>query len=210
MKKLLILGLAVCSKFTAIAQTKIPILLKADFGSSNIKSTNGKSNSKFAFGIGAETIVNLLDIKRDGKLALNPIISYLSTGYTTIVDGKVKVNYLSLGLPICYEVYGLTFKNDMGIILGAGPFINVALNGKYTNLATDNFKNISFGNTVNDNRKRTDAGLILKTAIRVNKLYMGLQYNIGLANEVPKDRISNNNFIKTRNFLFYGSYAIGK
>ena len=210
MKKLLFLALALGFKFTAIAQTKIPILLRADFGSSNVKTNSGKGRSTFAFGIGAETFLHLTNLKHEGKFVINPNLSYLTTGYETIVGGKVKVNYLSLGLPICYEVYGLNSKNDMGIIFGTGPFLNVALNGKFKVLANNDFKNISFGNSTADNRKRTDAGLVFKSAIRVNKLYMGLQYNVGLANEVPKDRISNGSYIKTRNFLFYASYAIGK
>ena len=194
----------------SIAQTKIPILLRADFGSSNIKTNTGKGRSTFAFGIGAETFLHLINLKHEGKLVINPNLSYLTTGYETIVSGKVKVNYLSLGLPICYEIFGLNSSNDMGFIFGAGPFLNVALNGKFKVLANNNFKNISFGNSTADNRKRTDAGLVFKSAIRVNKLYMGLQYNVGLANEVPKDRISNGSYIKTRNFLFYASYAISK
>jgi hypothetical protein len=210
MKKILFLALGIGIKFTAIAQTKIPILLRADFGSSNIKANSGKGKSTFALGIGAETFLKVINLKHDGKLVINPNLSYLNTGYETIVGGKVKVNYLSLGLPICYEIFGLNSSNDMGFIFGAGPFLNIALNGKFKTMSTDNFKNISFGNSTADNRKRTDAGLVFKSAIRVNKLYMGLQYNVGLANEVPKDRISNGSYIKTRNFLFYASYAIGK
>ena len=53
MKRLLFLALALGLKFTAIAQTRIPILLRADFGSSNVKTNSGKGRSTFAFGIGA-------------------------------------------------------------------------------------------------------------------------------------------------------------
>jgi Outer membrane protein beta-barrel domain len=210
MKKLLFLAIAFSLKFAAIAQTKIPILIRADFGSSNIKTNTGKGKSTFALGLGVETFLNIKNVSRDGKLVINPNLSYLNTGYETIVGGKVSVNYLSLGLPICYEIFGLNSNNDNGLIFGAGPFINVALSGKFKNLAINDFKNMSFGNSTADNRKSTDVGLLLKTAIRVKKLYMGLQYNVGLANEVPNDRISNGSYINTRNFLFYASYAIWK
>ncbi|MFC4262711.1 hypothetical protein ACFOWM_07475 [Ferruginibacter yonginensis] len=207
----IILLISVCfNSIVVMAQQKLPLLIRADFGSSNVKANTGKGSSTFALGIGVETVVPIVPLKRDSKLVLNPNLSYLKTGYETVVGGKVKVNYLSLGLPICYEVFGLNDANDMGFIFGAGPFINTALNGEFKVLSTDNYKAMSFGNGTADNRKRTDAGLLLKTAVRVNKLYMGLQYNIGMRNEIPKDRVNNGNYIKTRNFLFYASYAIGK
>ncbi len=210
MKIILILAIAIGIKLTAMAQRKMPILLRVDFGTSNIKTNSGKGKSSFALGLGVETFLKIKNLNRHGELVLNPNLSYLNTGYNTIVGGKVSVNYLSLGLPICYEIFGLNSGNDNGLIIGAGPFINVALHGKFKNLATDDFKKMSFGNSTTDNRKSTDVGLLLKTAIRVKKLYMGLQYNIGLANEVPNDRISNGSFINTRNFFFYASYAIRK
>lgn len=80
MKKLLFLALAFGLKFTAIAQTKIPILLRADFGSSNIKTNTGKGRSTFAFGIGAETFLHFTNLKHEGKLVINPNLSYLTTG----------------------------------------------------------------------------------------------------------------------------------
>ncbi len=39
---------------------------------------------------------------------------------------------------------------------------------------------------------------------------MGFQYNVGLANETPQERISNGSFINTRIFLFYASYSINR
>ena len=208
MKKIFSL-LLVANVLNTNAQFKnIPILIKGDFGSSNVKTNSGKGSSTFALGVGAETFFKLKGIKNDAQLVVNPNLSYIGTGYKTIVGGEIKVNYLLIGLPICYEVFGLKSSNDMGLIIGAGPYVNVALNGKFKNLASDNFKKMSFGNSNADNRKSADVGLIIKSAVRVKKLYMGLQYNVGLSNVIPKDRISNGNFIKTRNLLFYASYSI--
>ena len=173
MKKILIIAIIIANLSVQAQKNKLPILIKGDFGSSNVKTNSGKGSSTFALGIGLETFYKLIKIKNDGDLVINPSFSYLNTGYETIVGGKVKVNYLSIGLPLDYEVFGLSSKNEMGILLGAGPFINVALNGKFKNLATDNFRNMSFGNGTADNRKSTDVGLILKSALRVKKLYMG-------------------------------------
>ena len=208
MKKILTIGFIIANFSSQAQKIILPFLIKGDFGSSNVKTNIGKGSSTFALGVGAETFFKLKSIKNDVQLIANPNLSYLSTGYKTILGGEVKVNYLSMGLPICYEVFGLKFSNHMGLILGAGPYINVALNGKFKNLASDNFKNMSFGNSNADNRKSTDIGLLIKSAVRVRKLYMGLQYKVGLSNVIPKDRINNGNFIKTRNFLFYASYSI--
>ena len=188
----------------------LPLFLKVDFGSSNIKRETGKSISALAFGIGIETFYKLKSLKKEKDILINPSFSYLKTGYDLTGGGTTRVNYLSFGLPFCYEISGVKTGNDIGVIVGLGPFLNVGLNGEFKNTGTSNIRAISFGNTATDNRKRTDAGIILKAAVRKNKLYMGLQYNIGTANEIPNARISNGSYIHTRNFLFYSSYNIRK
>lgn len=206
--KRIIFALALFSNMAVQAQKKFPLLIRGDFGISNIKASTGKGNSTFALGIGAETFATLIPVGETGSLVINPNLSYLHTGYKTTVGGDVRVNYMSLGLPVMYELNGLSTKEELGLMFGAGPFINFAASGKFRNLSVDDFKKMSFGNGTADNRKSTDAGLILKSAIRVQKIYLGMQYNYGTSNVIPKDRISNGSYIKTRNFLFYVSYAL--
>lgn len=158
-------------------------------------------------GVGLETILPFKKSKNDGNIVLYPNLSLLKTGYRNFRGGEFRVNYLSLGLPICLEAFSLSSTRKEGVIFGAGPFINFAVNGKFK-IDPNDFKSMSFGNSTNDNRKGTDAGFLLKAALRTKKLYMGMQYNIGLTNVIPKDRISNDSYIKTRNIQFYLSYAI--
>lgn len=190
-----------------IAQNNNPVYLKGDFGSSNVKTNGGKGNGDFAFGIGLESYVGIKKLK-NATLALNPVVSYLKTGYETTVGGKIIVNYINVALPVSFVVNPPNGGEEMGIAFGAGPFVGVAASGKFKVLTTDPFKKMSFGNGLADNRKAIDAGLTLKSSVRVKKLNLGIQYNIGLTNLIPDDRITNGAYIKSKNFLFYASYAI--
>ncbi len=207
MKIIFLSFFVLCSITTQAQNSKHPIYIRGDFGSSNVKTNGGKGDGTFALGIGAETFLDIKQVK-DASIILNPNLSYLHTGYETIVGGKVKVNYFSLGLPVCLFMGDV--GESLGLFFGAGPFINIATSGKFRNTSIDNFKAMSFGNGTADNRKSTDFGLILKSGLRIKKTNMGLQYNIGTANLIPKDRITTGSYIKSRNFLFYVSYKIGK
>jgi hypothetical protein len=207
MKSAVFVTLLFCSSFAAAQEN--PIYLKADFGSSNVKTNGGKGNGDFAFGIGLESYVGIKIKKlKNATLALNPVVSYLKTGYETTVGGKVIVNYINVAVPVSFVVNPPNGGEEMGIAFGAGPFVGVAASGKFKVLTTDAFKKMSFGNGLADNRKTIDAGITLKSSVRVQKLNMGLQYNIGLANIIPSDRIANGTYIRSKNFLFYASYAI--
>ncbi|MGG9971182.1 outer membrane beta-barrel protein [Ferruginibacter sp. SUN002] len=205
MKTTLLLFLTFTTVF-ATAQNS-PIYAKLDFGSSNVKTNNGKGNGNFAFGIGLETYLHIQH-KDEVELAVNPVLSYLKTGYESTTGGKVIVNYLTLAAPLSIVVHSPGSRDEMGLAFGAGPFVGIAASGKFKVLAIDDFKKMSFGNGTEDNRKSMDAGLTFKASVRAKKLNLGIQYNIGVVNLIPKDRISNGAYIKSKNFLFYASYAI--
>jgi hypothetical protein len=204
-----LLSLLVFYSSTLQAQTKIPVLLKGDFGISNVKTNNGKGSSSFAFGIGAETFIKIIQLDPAASLDINPGLSYLHTGYKSSAGGKVNVNYVSLALPVTLNI-GNTGAESIGVLLGVGPFINVAASGRFRNLAIDDYKSMSFGNGTGANRTALDAGIVVKAGLKLQRVYLGLQNNIGTSNDVPKDRIANGSYIKTRNFLFYVSYRLGK
>ncbi len=202
MKKVLT-GIFIFSFLSSQAQ-KSPLYVKADFGLSNIKSNGGKPSISFGYGIGVETFV-----KAGQYFVINPALALRKTGYGTLSD-KVAVNYLAIDLPLMFNVDGVFLdskSNDAGFIVGAGPYVGYAVSGNFT--VNDVKKNMSFGNGIADNRKSIDAGLVLKSGIRLNKIFIGSQYNIGFVNLIPKDRVSNGSSIKSRNFLFYLSFPIG-
>lgn len=191
----------------ATAQKKTPIFIKADFGPSNVKTNSGKGNSDFALGIGAESYVAIYK-EKDYSISLNPVLCYLKTGYESITGGKVIVNYISLAVPLSFVVNPIESGDEMGFAFGVGPYVGLAASGRFKVLSGDPYKKMSFGNGTADNRRSLDAGLTLKSCIRVNRLCIGTQYNLGLSNLVPKDRVTNGAYIKSRNFLFYISFAI--
>ena len=47
-----------------------------------------------------------------------------------------------------------------------GPFFNFATSEKFMLTAMEDYKIISFGNGINDNRKSMDAGILIKAGIK--------------------------------------------
>ena len=200
---------------------KLPILIKGDFGSSNINSTYGKGSSQFCYGIGVETFVVVKQFTKERSLEINPNISLFHTSYgqsaallaRSPLSGDVKVNYITLSLPITYNISGLRSANDNGILIGVGPYFNIATSGNFETLSNGVYykRQINFGNSTADNRKRNDAGITVKMGFKVNpKLYMGLQFNRGIQNTTPSARVVNGSFLKVNNSFFYASYLINK
>ncbi|GAB2838820.1 hypothetical protein [Ferruginibacter profundus] len=207
MKATLLVLALFCYTFIT-AQKNNPVYIKADVGLSNVKTSSGKGSMEFALGIGLESYVAVKK-SSDFDLSLNPVLSYLKTGYEQTAGGKVIVNYINLAMPLEFVVNPPRSGESIGIAFGAGPFVGYAVSGKFNLLSGDPYKKMSFGNGIADNRKSIDAGITLKSSIRLSKINMGMQYNWGLTNLVPQDRISNGSYIKSRNFLFYLSFAPG-
>ena len=190
------------------AQKHSPVYIKGDIGLSNVKTNSAKGTMELAFGIGLESYAAI--IKDDEyNISLNPVLSYLKTGYELTTGGKVIVHYINLALPLAFVVNPPGSGEDVGLAFGVGPFIGYAVSGKFNTLSTDPYKKMSFGNGTADNRKTIDAGAVLKSSIRLSKVNLGMQYNWGLTNLIPKDRITNGSYIKSRNFLIYLSFALG-
>lgn len=189
------------------AQKHNPVYIKGDFGLSNVKTNTGKGSMEFALGIGIESYTAIIK-NEDYNMSLNPVLSYLKTGYELTTGGKVIVNYINLALPLSFVVNPPGSGESMGLAFGAGPFIVYAVSGKFNSLSIDPYKKMSFGNGTVDNRKNVDAGIVLKSSVRLKRMNIGTQYNFGLTNLIPKDRITNGAYIKSRDFLFYLSFAL--
>ena len=206
--KFQLLILFVCVHVFAYAQKHNPVYIKGDFGLSSVKTNSGKGSMELAFGIGLESYTAIIK-EDDYDISFNPVLSYLKTGYELTTGGKVIVNYINLALPLSFVVNPPGSGESIGLAFGAGPFVAYAVSGKFNTLSTDPYKKMSFGNGTADNRKSVDAGIVLKSSIRLSKVNLGMQYNWGLTNLIPKDRIANGSYIKSRNFLFYLSFALG-
>ena len=152
-----------------------------------------------------ETFVRLVQIKKEALLDVNPSFSTFHTGYEQSskllahnpAAGAVNVNYLSLSLPVVVTIGGILTNYDNGLLIGVGPYYNIAVAGNYETLGSAVYvkKQIKFGDAATDNRKRTDAGITVEMGLKVNKnLYMGLQFNRGLQNTTPSARVVNGSF----------------
>jgi hypothetical protein len=190
------------------AQKHSPLYIKGDIGLSNVKTNAAKGTMELAFGIGLESYAAIIN-KDDYNISVNPVLSYLKTGYELTTGGKVIVNYINLALPLAFVVNPSGSGEDVGLAFGAGPFVGYAVSGKFNTLSVDPYKKMSFGNGTADNRKSVDAGIVLKSSVRLKKLNIGTQYNYGLMNLIPKERIANGSYIKSRSFVLYLSFALG-
>lgn len=206
MLRSLFITILTCSFACSHAQHQL--YLRGDFGASNVKANGSKGNGDFAFGLGVETFFGIGKHDVESQVGLNPNLSYLGTGYETTVGGKVRVNYLSLAMPIIWSINGYGTNKEVGLIGGIGPFVNYAVGGKFRNLSTEAYRKMSFGDGKADNRRSSDAGLAIKGGLRAGAAYLGMQYNFGLANVIPKDRVTNDAYLHTRNFLFYLSVPL--
>ncbi|MFZ4058083.1 MAG: hypothetical protein ACOYKE_08075 [Ferruginibacter sp.] len=209
MKKMFF-AVAILVQCAVFAQVNTPIVLRVDYGFSNVRTQSGRGTGAAALGLGIEGFLKLKSTKMGAAITLNPHLSYLGTGYEASSGGDVRVKYLSLNMPISYVSGNINNYSGMAVIIGVGPFVSVATSGKFQVAQGDAFKKMSFGNSSSDNRKTLDAGWVLKTGFKMKKTYFGMQFNYGLSNVIPADRISNGNYIKTRNILFYLGYQINK
>ena len=223
--KNIILAFFVCSSIAVKAQSKIPFYLRVEMNQSNVKNSDGriqKGPGAINLGGGIETIIPLIKGKTANLLAFDPSVTYLPTGYKTLNSTyKVKVNYIAIALPLIYAsnlgiiqklmgYHSVNTDDQYKFFFGAGPYFNYAVSGKFMLTSIDDYKKMSFGNGINDNRTATDAGAAIKLGMKIPRCLVGIQKNIGISNVIPNDRISNGSYIKTRSFLFSVSYNIGK
>ncbi len=188
------------------AQKKVPFFVKTSIGASNIKANSG---SLISYSLGIETYLSTKEKKRK-SFSLNPSLEYLSVGYIPENSSnvlKVRVNYATLALPILYNYDVSGNGTDMFLFFGVGPYIGFATSGKYEGFNNDKVA-MKFGDAITDNRKKTDAGLVIKTGFRVEKICISAQYNMGLTNVVPGERTATNPSIKTKNIAVQISFHI--
>jgi hypothetical protein len=212
MKKMTSFLLIFLAAAAASAQSKLPVCIKASFGYSKVKTNVTPAGSDFTYGIGLETFLPLSP--KEKQVLLNPSLDYNSTGYDVGASlssntDKVRVNYVVLAMPVVLNLNPHLFEPESNsLLIGIGPFVGFATSGKFNTNSNSEYKKMSFGNGSTANRKALDAGIAFKLGVTMGKTCFNIQKNTGLLNVIPNDRITNNEYIKTKNFMFQVTYKI--
>jgi hypothetical protein len=166
--------------------------------------SNGTSKSD-DFTLDTETLTGFqigltLEVPVGEKTYFNTALLYTTKGYKFSLFGaefKAPLTYLEIPLNIEY-------KEEVGGVLifaEAGPYIGFGLSAKVKTGNTT--QDIDFGSE-NDELKRVDAGLNFGGGIELDKIRLGINYEVGLVN------IENTEDAKTklRNFSIFAAYII--
>lgn len=212
MKKMIGFFLISLASVATNAQTNLPVCIKASFGYSKVKNNVNPTSSGFTYGVGVETFLSLSP--KEKQFLLNPSLDYNSTGYEVSASfatntDQVKVNYVVLAMPVVFNGNPHLFeKESNSLLIGIGPFVGFATSGKFNTKANSDYTKMSFGNDITANRKAVDAGITFKLGVTMGKTCFNIQKNTGLMNVMPKERISNGEYIRTKNFMFQVTYKI--
>jgi hypothetical protein len=134
-----------------------------------------------------------------------------STGFNEIeveIDIKQGINLNYIQVPINAQ-YKFALSDNLRLLVQAGPYLGVALNGKRKIEATifEETKkrdiDIEFGSAETE-MNRLDFGLGFGSGLQFGNFQVGVGYNLGLANlsNVEKTTTRNNSFVLTVTYLF--------
>ncbi len=218
MKRVIMISSFLVSFSTSIyAQEKFKVFVAANFGMSKVTFTPsiGTINRNFSGAIGAHLIYKL---KPNIDLIAMPVLQ--QRGYTSMNGANkfdVRVSYIDI--PVGVE-FGFAARALIGFdkfekgaekpfFFGAGIYEGLAISGKYTDKYLSNpAVKIKFGESVTDQRSRTDFGLNFTLGMRFDRFRFGLQKQVGLKNVMPNSRQAKDGSIKTDNFGFFVAYNI--
>lgn len=137
----------------------------------------------------------------DGKGGEN---TYINNQTNTNRQKNTRLYYLEVPLDLLYKIHTKTGT----LLLGGGPYAAYGLWGIYSlsgiifDSPIDGNQRVAFGNNENNDYKRTDYGLNLKTEIRfLHGIGFELNYEYGLRN-IATPGIYDDANIKTRNKVF--------
>ena len=208
---------------TAVAQQKWAAYIAGNFGVASAKlqpSGSTTINYKISGGFGLHLAAQLTNrFFVVGQPGIN-FRGYVSSNSVNKYD--VGATYIDLPMALEYHYsLGKDFRDEKDafpFFIGAGVYGGYAVAGKYTDKYTnDPSVKIKFGESVSDNRSRTDYGLNFVAGLTLNnwgfgnfktKLRFGLQKQVGLKNVVPKDRQAGGNEIKLRNLSVFVAIKI--
>ncbi len=219
MKKIILISILLAFVTTnTIAQNKLDIFVAGKFGMSKVTFTPsiGTINRNISGAIGAHIIYKLKP-----NIALIAMPMFQQRGYTSMNASNnfdVRVAYLDLpvGVEFGFAARGLIpfDKFEKGaekpFFFAVGVYEGIAISGKYTDKYLSNpSEKIKFGESLTDQRSRTDYGLIFNLGVRFDKVRFAFQKQVGLKNVMPSARQAKDGSIKTNNFGFFVAYNIG-
>ncbi len=147
-------------------------------------SDDFKMNPGFHIGPTAELPINdFLSV----EAAL--LVSTKGFRYTDEYEGlkmKTKANLLYIDLPVTAKaIYDL---NGIKIYGQLGPYVGMGLTGKYKTKVTyegeteSDSESVEWGSDEESDLKRLDFGVVIGAGVQVEKILVGLNYGLGLAN----------------------------
>ncbi len=139
------------------------------------------------------------------NVAIQPELVFIQKGGKTeyVSDEKNKLvstftsNYIEVPLSLKLGL-GNTSGEGIGFYVLGGPYVGLALNGKYKNeltvlgVSSNTTKTVDYSNDSNK-EKRLDWGVNLGAGLSLGKMYLEGRYNLGINNLLDSDASNANN-----------------
>jgi len=177
--KLLIIVVAFTMTTKSFAQAKYGVKAGLNLANISEKSSAGSGNegktSKIGFHFGGTA-----EFPASEAVSVQTGLLFSSKGYKISLEGgsgSLNVNYLEIPINTIYKIEIGSSK----LCLSAGPYLAYAVSGsaKFGDLELD----VNIGSDDTDTFKALDYGLNIGAGVELNdKITIGLQYGIGLAN----------------------------
>ena len=135
-----------------------------------------------------------LPIKISENVAIQPELVFIQKGgksqYITDENNKYITTFTSnyIEVPVSLKLgLGNTSGDGIGFYVLGGPYVGIALNGKYKNeltvlgITSSSTKTVDYSNDTNQ-EKRIDWGVNLGAGLSLGKMYLEGRYNLGINN----------------------------
>lgn len=192
-----ILGIGICS--AQDSKWGIRAGLNVSNAKEKMDGYSYKYDNTVGFHIG---VVRDCEVSAD-KFYIQPGLFFTSKAARENIDGDkltMRINYLQIPILASYRI-GIGV--DSKVHINAGPYIAVAPFGK-VKMDGESF-NI-FDDEYEMGLKRFDAGLIVGAGVEFSQVYVGLQYEFGLANIADEDIYGSGFKMKTKNLAISLGY----
>jgi hypothetical protein len=232
-KTLLAIPLCMLFAFNSNAQddskstSSVGFGIKGGYNIANVSTNNDGSydekNGISTFHVGAYVDLPVLPIlSLQLGATLNGKGAKMSIGNTSsnsFIEAKSNPMYLEVPLN---AVFKLPITSTSNVFIGAGPYAAIGLFGKnklttsLLGVKTETSENIKYGNDdpANGNNgglasgdlKRFDFGANIMAGVQIQRITLGANYGLGLANVVPGNNNTNNDKFQHRVLSFSVGY----